>query len=295
MLQVVLSGDTDQCIGHHWSADNSLLREMWGLESSAGHLLVLSVPGVGAVSAASAASAGYKYLRPAGPVQSSSDCPRVHSDHMMATVSLYNNFDLFHKAGGVKRKWEGEEEEVRGSPDQLVPHFSPEKKIKSEFPFSNLMRSMAAKYQPPAPAAASPPLIMSLFSPINNPYSRLMAAMAEMSQPKPSSTSAAPAPAPAGGQPLDLSKAPEEKEIDVVSTDEEETEENIHPRDWDYKQVKSFIKTLPACEDFADVFEAEKISGSRLVSLSVPQLVQCLGIPLAQSIRIISIVRKLDN
>merc|ERR1712156_1390516 len=120
-----------------------------------------------------------------------------------------------------------------------------------------------------------------------------MAAMAEMSQPKPSSTST-PAPAPAGGQPLDLSKAPEEKEIDVVSTDEE-TEENIHPRDWDYKQVKSFIKTLPACEDFADVFEAEKISGSRLVSLSVPQLVQCLGIPLAQSIRIISIVRKLDN
>ena len=85
---------------------------------------------------------------------------------MMATVSLYNSFDLFHKAGGVKRKWEGEEEEVRGSPDQLVPHFSPEKKIKSEFPFSNLMRSMAAKYQPPAPAAASPPLIMSLFSPI---------------------------------------------------------------------------------------------------------------------------------
>merc|ERR1711874_441686 len=171
-------------------------------------------------------------------------------------------------------------------------------KIKSEFPFSNLMRSMAAKYQPPAPAPASPPLIMSLFSPINNPYSRLMAAMAEMSQPKPSSTSAAPAPAPApapaGGQPLDLSKAPEEKEIDVVSTDEE-TEENIHLRDWDYKQVKSFIKTLPACEDFADVFEAEKISGSRLVSLSVPQLVQCLGIPLAQSIRIISIVRKLDN
>ena len=213
---------------------------------------------------------------------------------MATTCSLYTNQSLHQYKTGVKRKWESDDEELQTSPDQIVPHFR-EKKQKTEFPFSNLMRSMAAKYQPPAPAAASPPLIMSLFSPINNPYSRLMAAMAEMSQPKPSSTSAAPAPAPAGGQPLDLSKAPEEKEIDVVSTDEEETEENIHPRDWDYKQVKSFIKTLPACEDFADVFEAEKISGSRLVSLSVPQLVQCLGIPLAQSIRIISIVRKLDN
>ena len=140
---------------------------------------------------------------------------------------------------------------------------------------------------PPAPAPVSPPLIMSLFSPINNPYSRLMAAMAEMSHPKPPVSATT-------GQPLDLSKAPEEKEIDVVSTDEE-SEEIISPRDWDCKQVRSFIKSLQGCEDFAEMFEAEKISGSRLVSLSVPQLVQCLGIPLAQSIRIISIVRKLDN
>ena len=209
----------------------------------------------------------------------------------MATCSLYNNFDLHQKAG-VKRKWEAEEE-LRGSPDQIVPHFSAEKKIKTEFPFSNLMRSMAARYQPPSPAPISPPLMMSLFSPVNNPYSRLMAAMAEMSQPKPApATSPAPV---AGGQPLDLSKTPEEKEIDVVSTDEEETDEIVQPRHWDYKQVKSFIKSLPTCEDFADIFEAEKVSGSKLVALSVPQLVQCLGIPLAQSIRIVSIVRKLDN
>ena len=205
---------------------------------------------------------------------------------MATTCSLYTAFEPLHQTKmGVKRKWDSDDEEPLSSPDQIVPHFI-EKKQKTEFPFSNLMRSMAAKYQPPPPAPVSPPLMMSLFSPINNPYSRLMAAMAEMSQPKP--------PAATTGQPLDLSKAPEEKEIDVVST-EEEGEETISPRDWDYKQVKSFVKTLQGCEDFAEVFEAEKISGSRLVSLSVPQLVQSLGIPLAQSIRIISIVRKLDN
>ena len=203
---------------------------------------------------------------------------------MMATCSLYNTLEHYQKAG-VKRKWESDDEESHPSPDQIVPSFT-DKKQKTDFPFSNLMRSMAAKYQPPAPAPVSPPLLMSLFSPINNPYSRLMAAMAEMSQPKPSTPITT-------GQPLDLSKAPEEKEIDVVSTDEEE--DITPPRDWDYRQVRSFIKSLPACEDFADIFEAEKISGSRLVTLSVPQLVQCLGIPLAQSIRIVSIVRKLDN
>ena len=207
---------------------------------------------------------------------------------MATTCSLYSTFQPHHQTKmGVKRKWDSDEEELQTSPDQIVPHFI-EKKQKTEFPFSNLMRSMAAKYQPPAPAPVSPPLMMSLFSPINNPYSRLMAAMAEMSQPKPPVATAAP------GQPLDLSKAPEEKEIDVVST-EEEAEERIPPRDWDCKQVSSFVKTLQGCEDFAEVFEAEKICGSRLVTLSVPQLVQCLGVPLAQSIRIISIVRKLDN
>ena len=209
---------------------------------------------------------------------------------MATTCSLYSTFQPHHQTKmGVKRKWDSDEEELQTSPDQIVPHFI-EKKQKTEFPFSNLMRSMAAKYQPPAPAPVSPPLIMSLFSPINNPYSRLMAAMAEMSHPKPPAA----APAATTGQPLDLSKAPEEKEIDVVSTDED-NEEIISPRDWDCKQVRSFIKSLQGCEDFAEMFEAEKISGSRLVTLSVPQLVQCLGIPLAQSIRIISIVRKLDN
>ena len=206
---------------------------------------------------------------------------------MTTTCSLYTAQPLHQYKGGVKRKWEEDEEELLSSPDQIVPHFM-EKKQKTEFPFSNLMRSMAAKYQPPAPAPVSPPLIMSLFSPINNPYSRLMAAMAEMSHPKPPPT------APATGQPLDLSKEKEEKEIDVVST-EEDSEEIVSPRDWNCKQVRSFIKSLQGCEDFAEMFEAEKISGSRLVTLSVPQLVQCLGIPLAQSIRIISIVRKLDN
>ena len=103
----------------------------------------------------------------------------------MAICSLYTNIDNF-PTKSLKRKWEDDSEQ-RSSPDQIVPQFSAEKKQKTEFPFSNLMRSMAAKYQPQTPSVTAPaynPLLMSLFAPINNPYSRLMAAMADLSQPK---------------------------------------------------------------------------------------------------------------
>jgi len=231
----------------------------------------------------------------------------------MATVSLYSNFDNF-QGKSLKRKWEEDESDVRSSPDQCVPQFNSEKKLKTEFPFSNLMRSMAAKYQP-QPAAPAPvynPLIMSMFSPVNNPYSRLMAAMADMSQPKPSSpvhrpvspasSSSTPTPPPqvSTSQPLDLSK-PIEKEIDVVSTDDEDDNstsvENDHKTSvdqWSPRQVSKFIKNIDGCEDFGLIFESEKISGSKLMSLSVHHLVQLLGIPLGQAIRIVSTVRRAD-
>ena len=227
----------------------------------------------------------------------------------MATVSLYSSFDNF-QGKSLKRKWEDDDSDVRSSPDQCVPQFNSEKKLKTEFPFSNLMRSMAAKYQP-QPATSTPvynPLIMSMFAPVNNPYSRLMAAMADMSQPKPSvpvvqspvspaSSTSTPSPSPVtSSQPLDLSKQVE-KEIDVVSTDDDEetSDQTTCVDQWTPRQVSKFIKNIDGCEDFGLIFESEKITGSKLMSLSVHHLVQLLGIPLGQAIRIVSTVRRADQ
>ena len=217
----------------------------------------------------------------------------------MAICSLYTNIDNF-PTKSLKRKWEDDSEQ-RSSPDQIVPQFSAEKKQKTEFPFSNLMRSMAAKYQPQTPSVKAPaynPLLMSLFAPINNPYSRLMAAMADLSQPK--SPQLSPKSSPVSpktpsdvitvttSQPLDLSK-PIEKEIDVVSNDEEDVNDDIEH--WSPAQVNDFIRNIDGCEDFGLIFESEKITGLKLKSMNVHQLVQMLGLPLGQSIRIVAAVR----
>ena len=204
--------------------------------------------------------------------------------------------DTFHQQRkGIKRTWEdSEEDEPKRSPDQIVPQFSRvEKKARTEFPFSNLMRSMAAKYQP-QPQSVSPvynPSVLSLLAPINNPYSRLMAAMADLSQP--AKTGHEEVSKHATNQPLDLTKPVDEKEIDVVSEDEEE--EAAPVQSWTPAQVSKFVKTIDGCEDYALIFEAENISGSKLSLLSVYHLIQLLGIPLAQSVKIVSTVRELSK
>ena len=224
----------------------------------------------------------------------------------MAVCSLYTSPPpLVTKQLPAKRKWE-EEDDQASSPglsprgqDQTVPQLSPRhKRPRTEFPFSELMRSMAARYQPaPAPAPAPQqynPLLMSLLAPLNNPYSRLMAAMADMSQPRPAPAPASPPPRPQTTEttPLDLSK---EKEIDVVTTDEEEEEEEeSRVADWSPRQVSRFVRGLAGCEDWAAALEAEKVTGAWLAAASVPQLVQ-LGLPLGQALRIVSSVRRLDN
>ena len=220
----------------------------------------------------------------------------------MAVCSLYTSpLPLVTKQLPAKRKWE--EEADPSSPglspvrDQTVPQLSPrEKRPRTEFPFSELMRSMAARYQPaPAPAPQQyNPLLMSLLAPLNNPYSRLMAAMADMSQPRPAPAPASPPPRPQTTEstPLDLSK---EKEIDVVTTDEEEEDqEESRVADWSPRRVSRFVRGLAGCEDWAAALEAEKVTGAWLAAASVPQLVQ-LGLPLGQALRIVSSVRRLDN
>ena len=87
----------------------------------------------------------------------------------------------------VKRKWEEEVRSECSSPDQAVPQININKRIKTDLPFSSLMRSMAAKYQTNQSTPTIPihnPL-MSIFSPMTNPYSQLMASMAMISNTKP--------------------------------------------------------------------------------------------------------------
>ena len=206
----------------------------------------------------------------------------------MTAFSFYNSSE-HAPVKAVKRKWEDEKEKscsVTSDHDQIVPHMSPEKRQRrTKFPFSSLMRDMASKYQ--QPAVSQPvynPLVMSLLSPMTNPYSRLMAAMANMSSPGVSP----PRPAsPPPASPLDLSNS-SDNEIDVTTTDEE-TEEVV--TNWSVRQVTSFIRSIEGCEDLAPVFESERITGARLSGLTVPQLVQCLGVPVSRALRIVSEVK----
>lgn len=209
----------------------------------------------------------------------------------MTAFSFYNNSE-HTPVKSVKRKWEDEAEQscsVTSDHDQIVPHMSPEKRRRTKFPFSNLMRDMASKYQ--QPAVSQPvynPLVMSLLSPMTNPYSRLMAAMANMSsQPKVAALQARTA-SPSPASPLDLSNSSDDNEIDVTTTDEE-AGEALH--NWSVRQVTAFISSIGGCEDLAPVFETERINGARLSLLTVPQLVQCLGVPVSRALRIVSIVK----
>ena len=210
----------------------------------------------------------------------------------MTAFSFYNNSEHAPVKAG-KRKWEDEADKsssVTSDHDQLVPHLSPEKRRRTtKFPFSNLMRDMASKYQ--QPAVTQPvynPLVMSLLSPMTNPYSRLMAAMANMSSQPSIATPQARAPSPPPASPLDLSNS-SDNEIDVTTTDEEAEEQALSS--WSVRQVSTFISSIGGCEDLAPMFESEMITGARLAGLTVPQLVQGLGLPVSAALRIVSMVK----
>merc|ERR1711892_1562312 len=93
------------------------------------------------------------------------------------------------------------------------------------------MRSMAARYQTKQSTIPFHNPLMSIFTPMTNPYSQLMASMAKISNTKISS------------QPLDLSSGVSEQEVDVVSLEEEE-----EPLDqWNCHQVRDFIERIDNC------------------------------------------------
>ena len=175
----------------------------------------------------------------------------------------------------VKRKWEEEDRSQSSSPDQAVPEIENNKRFKTDLPFSSLMRSMAAKYQTNQDTTTTSihnPL-MSIFSPMTNPYSRLMASMAGMSKPKPVISN----------HPLDLSSGASEQEVDVVSLEEDE-----QPLDqWNCHQVRDFIETIDNCEEYADIFFNEKIDGATLAVLSVTHLTTFLGVKMGHAFDIL--------
>merc|ERR1719228_102838 len=174
----------------------------------------------------------------------------------------------------VKRKWE-EVEEFRGespSPDQSVPQLENHKKHRPDFPFSSLMRNMAAKYHVKPNTPHHNPF-MSIFSPMNNPYSRLMENMAKISQSKPKICS----------EPLDLSSVSSDKEIDVVNFEEEQEPLN----QWNCHQVKRFIDKIDNCEEYSEVFFNEKIDGATLALLTVTHMVTFLGVRVEHAVEIV--------
>lgn len=225
----------------------------------------------------------------------------------MLTCSLYAPHLDNTLRKGVKRTWNDSLEEDRQS-DQIVPHFLIEKKARTEFPFSNMMRSMAAKYQPQTPVSSpsSTTSLLSLLSPLNNPYSRLMAVMADLSKqsnissptssPSSTSTSSSPSsPSSNISQPLDLSTQEKEEDIDVVSSDEDDLTTVTELDQLSPTQVRDLVQHIPGCEDYAVLFESEKISGSILSNLTVYNLIQLLGVPMGLSVKIISRVKEIQT
>ena len=173
---------------------------------------------------------------------------------------------------GVKRKWEEDEKIKSVEGEQTVPHWI-NKRQKTELPFSSLLRSMAAKHQNNGTQPEAPNPLLSVVSPMSNPFSRLMAHMAHISQPQNISS-----------EPLDLSSSSED-EVDVDTIEEEKKETPLNQ--WSCYQVREFIKKIPACRDYAETFYNEKIDGASLSSLTVPQMISYLGINLGQAIEIL--------
>jgi hypothetical protein len=225
----------------------------------------------------------YKYLAAEQRAQSSTSTGRVNTSSV--TYNYYNMLDMeltslhwpsfcynMEQGKSVKRKWEEEDRSQSSSPDQAVPEIENNKRFKTDLPFSSLMRSMAAKYQTKQDTPIHNPLV-SIFSPMTNPYSRLMASMAGMSKPKPVISF----------QPLDLSSGASEQEVDVVSLEEDE-----QPLDqWNCHQVRDFIETIDNCEEYADIFFNEKIDGATLAVLSVTHLTTFLGVKMGHAFDIL--------
>ena len=183
------------------------------------------------------------------------------------------SFYLAEQQGkGVKRKWEVDQRKESDEDEQAVPQWS--KRQRTELPFSSLLRNMAAKHQNIGRRAEAPNPLLSIVSPMSNPFSRLMAHMANISQPQPTSS-----------QPLDLSSSTEE-EVDVDTVEEEEDNESPL-EEWSCQQVRKFIRKIPSCKDYSEVFYDEKIDGATLAVLSIPHMTSFLGISLGQAIEII--------
>ena len=207
-------------------------------------------------------------------------------------MTMYELSSLYSPAAGpskgLKRGWE---EDGAGlgcrATDQTVP-LSPPKRPRTDLPFSNLLRSMSAKYAAPPPSPALP-LIMSLLAPPNNPYSKLMQTLASLSRPD-----SAPDSQQLADTPLDLSGGSDKEEVEEVDVVGEEEEEIVER--WSPSRVSRWLETaVPGCEEYGPLLAGEGVGGALLLRLTVPQLVAHLGLPLGHAVRLVSAVRRLKQ
>merc|ERR1711994_753246 len=154
------------------------------------------------------------------------------------SLSVYNIHGPL--PGKRKREEDEEEKEKRDIFDHRVPTMVERKEEVNNglphFPFSSMMRRMAAKYQRPAsplPSHLNLPLLSSPLHISSHPYSRLIATLASSysSTPPPSIPRTTPPPKKMKKEeerPIDLSPTAADSEdlLDVVSVDEDQKQEN---------------------------------------------------------------------
>ena len=158
-------------------------------------------------------------------------------------LSFYLAEQVYGK--GLKRKCQVEERIESEEEDHAVPQWS--KRRRTELPFSSLLKRMAAKHQNPKEELEPINPVISTVSPMSNPFSRLMAHMANISHTQEFSS-----------EPLDLSCNNSEQEVNVDTVDDEEVK-------------KSSL----------DIFHAQKIFCTPLLHLN-----PYLGVNLGQTLEI---------
>ena len=122
-----------------------------------------------------------------------------------------------------------------------------------DYPFSNLMRTMAARHHLRSH-------VLSVLSPGKNLYKKIKME-----------------------EPLDLSLLSDEFRMD-----KENSFKDIST--WDVEKVVEFVSELEECKDYAPIFKREEIDGSCLVKLSLHHLTTFLGIKIGPAVKLLMVL-----
>ena len=126
-----------------------------------------------------------------------------------------------------------------------------------EFPFSNLMRTMAARYHIRSH-------VLSVLHP--NLGARCKKLKLE--------------------EPLDLSSCKPNSSTDELSVDP--LDDRFRDMEtWGVGRVVDFVSELDECKDYAEIFRKEEIDGSCLIKLSLHHLTTFLGIKIGPAVKLL--------